>query len=373
MRVYLLLLSFLLSTYAHSQWMHEELYSSPKLNTENANKFTIDADVIGFLKNNEYFSPIAKGETFPGIRFIPKVAYQIDDKFRFELGTSGVYYSGDQQKIGKRLFSQMHALMQYSVTPELNLMLGNYHGGVNHRLIEPLYRWEKHLVDKPESGVQMTYTDKKYFADVWLDWHRYIERGDTLPEVLTFGVSSSVILTPEDSQWKVSIPLQLIINHRGGQIDESDEKMVVLGNLASGVCSEYNVGKRFVKSIGLSLYAVGYYDKLPDKELRPYDFGWGLYPVVSVNANPFKFMAGYWRAKKFYSVDGEALFGSFNLHYPEEKLRTRSLLTLKASYSKQLHKMIAIGAQAETYTDMGRGGDTDYSFGLHLRFNLGGI
>ena len=233
MRVYPLLIFLLFSVYACPQWVHKQLLSSTKLNMESANKFSFDVDMTGFLKNNEYFSPIAKGETFPGMRFNPKAAYQIDEKFRFELGTSRLYYYGDQQKIGKRLFDQVHALMQYAVTPELNLLLGNYHGGVNHRLIEPLYRWEKQLVDKPESGIQMVYADKKYFADVWLDWHRYIERGDTLPEVLTFGVSSSFTLTNDDSRWKVSIPLQLIINHKGGQIDVSDEKMIVLGNLAS--------------------------------------------------------------------------------------------------------------------------------------------
>lgn len=44
------------------------------------------------------------------------------------------------------------------------------------------------------------------------------------------------------------------------------------------------------------------------------------------------------------------------------------MLTFKASYSQQLHKMFSVGVQAETYSDLNRG-KTDYSFGVYLRFN----
>lgn len=352
----------------HAQWIPDKLATSPVLSESDSDRMTIHANIVGFLKNNEYFSPIVKGETFPGISICPTVAYQLATSLRTEFGVTGLYYSGDQQKEGTYLFNGIFARLQYAIHPNLNLVFGNYYGGVNHRLIEPLYRWEKHLVDKPESGLQLIYEDKKYFADVWLNWQRFIQKGDSVPEALTFGVSTSMRLTKSYNPLKISIPLQLVIHHQGGQIDVSEEKMVVSGNLATGVCSEYSINHKLIKSIGANIYFVGYYDKLPDNGIRPYDKGWGIYPVLSVDASPFKAMVGYWHAKKFYSFEGEPLFASFNTDYPNDVLTNRSMLTCKASYSQQLHKIFSVGAQVETYSDLNRG-KTDYSFGVYLRFN----
>lgn len=359
---------FLISIAAYSKWTPNELITSPILSERDSDKLTINADIVGFLKNNEYFSPIVKGETFPGIRIRPTVAYQVGTKLRAEFGMTGLYYSGDQQKDGTYLFNGIYAKLQYAIKPNFNLIVGNYNDGVNHRLVEPLYRWESHLLNKPESGLQLIYEDKKYFADVWLNWQRFIQKGDSVPEVLTFGVSSSVRITRTDNPLKISIPLQLVIHHQGGQIDVSEEKMIVSGNLATGICSEYSIQDKFIKSVGMNLYLIGYYDKLPDNSVRPYDNGWGLYPTFTVDACPFKAMIGYWHAKKFYSFEGEPLFASFNTDYPDDVLPARSMVTFKASYSKRLHEMFSIGVQVETYSDLKRK-KTDYSFGVNLRFN----
>lgn len=358
----------LITISAYSQWTPDKLTTSPFLIESDSNKITINADVVGFLKNNEYFSPIVKGETFPGIRIRPTVAYQVGTNLKAELGMTSLYYSGDQQKDGTYLFNGIFARLQYAIKPNFNLVFGNYYDGVNHRLIEPLYRWENQLINKPESGLQLIYEDQKYFADVWLNWQRFIQKGDSVPEVLTFGVSSSMRLTKSDNPLKISIPLQLVIHHQGGQIDVSEEKMIVSGNLATGICSEYSINHKLIKSIGANIYLVGYYDKLPDNSIRPYDKGWGIYPTFSIDASPFKALVGYWHAKKFYSFEGEPLFASFNTDYPDDVLTNRSMLTFKASYSQQLHKMFSVGVQAETYSDLNRG-KTDYSFGVYLRFN----
>lgn len=367
-KILISIILILISISAYSQWTPDKLTTSPWLMESDSNRITVNADIIGFLKNNEYFSPIVKGETLPGISIRPTIAYQLGTNLKAELGMTSMYYSGDQQRDGTYLFNGIYAKLQYAVKPNFNLVFGNYYGGVNHRLIEPLYKWERQLIDKPESGLQLIYEDKKYFADVWLNWQRFIQKGDSVPEVLTFGVSSSITLTKADNPLRISIPLQLVIYHQGGQIDVSEEKMIVSGNLATGVCSEYSINHKLIKSIGANIYLVGYYDKLPDNSIRPYDKGWGIYPVLTVDASPFKAMVGYWNAKKFYSFEGEPLFASFNTDYPNEVLRNRSMLTFKASYSQQLHKKFSLGGQIETYSDLNRG-KTDYSFGVYLRFN----
>lgn len=370
-KILVVLLVFLPATIS-AQWMHKDLLTDPALDSTFSNKFLFEAEILGFFKNNEYSTPFVKGETFPGMQFIPRFGYQMEDKFRFELGSSGLYYSGDQQSFGKRLFNNVFVRMQYDISPNLHFLLGNYYGGVNHQLIEPLYRWELHMIDSPESGIQIIYKDKKFFLDTWLNWQRFIERDDPLQEVLTLGVSSSINVTPAKSNFSMSFPIQLVINHKGGQIDNSDKRNLMIGNLAGGVQLKYVLDHRFFDAVGVDFYAAAYYDHIPDSSIRPYDFGWGLYPVASVEASGFKFMTGFWRSDKFYSVDGEALFASFNNLYPGEKIQTRNIITNKLSYSRKLMSMLSVGTQLEFYTDLDRK-KVDYSFGVHLRFDLNNI
>ncbi len=357
---------FLLSMFSLSSFSQEigkELLSSPVLLERDSNKLSIRLDATAFFKNNEYFNPIAKGETFPGMRIIPTVRYQLHDKFLFEVGTNTLFYSGNDDVSVK-----LHTRLQYSPIPEFSFVMGNYYGGVNHRLIEPLYQRENHLVEAPESGVQLIYNNGKYFADIWLDWERFIHPGDDFQEALTFGISTSACLTSKESRLKVSIPLQLLIHHEGGQIDTSEEEMIIVGNLAAGVNLEYEISRdRFIKSMGLSAYWLGYYDKKPNAAIRPYEKGWAVYPILHINASPFEFQAGYWHADKFFAYGGEPLFASFSLLYPDSQLPERNLITAKLSYSKKLLRTLRIGIYAETYTDMDRN-KTDYSFGVNLRF-----
>lgn len=368
MKRLIFILSLFIAIHIHAQWTPDILLTSPELPVHDGNEFGIEIDAVGFFKNNEYFSPVSKGQTFPGLHFRPKMTCQIDNKLRFELGLTGLYFSGDQQKDGFELFSWIFTRIQYAINPNLHLVLGNYYGGANHRLIEPLYRWESQLVENPESGLQLLYNNERFFVDVWLDWQRYIEHGDSVPEVLTFGTSLSAQLMPRDSRLQLSVPLQATIYHQGGQIDTSDEKMIVSANFATGLRADWSLGNGFLKSAGLDAYIVGYYDKHVDREKRPYAKGWAIYPVARLDAGDFKFMLGYWYARKFFTFDGDRIFASFNPMYPGEVLPTRQLVTSKLSYFKQIHKMFSIGGQAEVYYDT-KLSNFDYSFGINIRLN----
>ncbi|WP_280671615.1 MULTISPECIES: hypothetical protein [unclassified Dysgonomonas] len=368
--VFTLFFILLIPATLRAQWYPDRLRTSPQISEADSSKLYLSVDAVGFFKNNEYFNPIAKGATLPGTEFIPKIGYQFSDKLRAELGAVGLYYSGDQQKKGTTYINSIFARVQYAITPKMNVVLGNLYGGVNHRLIEPLYQWERHYTQRPESGLQFLYDDgKRYFADVWVNWERFIEHGDTVPEVLTFGASARAVISSPQSELKVSVPLQLLIYHQGGQIDQSKERMIVAGNLATGITAETTFGRsNFIRKATFSFYVAGYYDKLPDKSLRPYDSGFGIYPVMRLDAKRFSFMMGYWYARHFYAFQGEPLFSSFNLLYPGKTLPKRSLLTTKLAYSYPVRKEVSLGAHIEAYTDM-NAGRVDYSMGVYLRLN----
>lgn len=367
-KLFILTVVLFLPEIMSSQLIFNSLLSTHQLLKENNNGLKLNIDMTGFFKNNEYFSPVAKGRTLPGISLLPKLCYQINNQFRTELGAYNVYYSGDQYKEGVYAFNSLFIRLQYAVNPELNLIFGNYYGGLNHQLIEPLYQWERQFTNKPESGLQLIYDNKQFFADTWVNWQRYIEHGDSVPEILTFGTSASAILTKPENPFQLSTLFQLLIHHQGGQINTSNEKTIVMGNATTGISSEWRFGKSFVRSIALKTYIAGYLDKLPDYDLRPYKNGWGIYPVLQANSSLFSIMAGYWYGKHFYAFEGEPLFGSFNPFDPLQQEPVRKLLTTKFVYSQQLIKALSIGAQLETYTDLIKQ-STDYSFGIYLRFN----
>ncbi|MDR0832837.1 MAG: hypothetical protein LBN93_01395 [Candidatus Symbiothrix sp.] len=339
------------------------LLSSPKLGDHDG--LGVAIEMTGFFKNSEFFSPLEEGQTLPGIRFAPRLTYQIADKFRMEWGGYAVYYSGNEHR--DKAFNQMFVRMQYAVNPDFNLVLGNIYGGLNHRLIEPLYQWERHYTARPESGLQVNFQNKKYFADVWLDWERFIRRGDSKPEKLTFGISSSALLTSSENHFRFSVPFQLLIHHQGGQIDTSDEPKIVIGNAATGFHAEWLTGYHLLQSLALKTYVVGYYDNTENKSVRPFTKGWGVYPVLEARTKLFTLMAGYWHATDFYAFEGESLFGSFNPYNPEQQIRNRDLVTAKLLYQQELGRDLHAGAQVEIYGDCGLK-RTDYSFGVSLEF-----
>ncbi|GHT39496.1 hypothetical protein AGMMS49965_05670 [Bacteroidia bacterium] len=322
-------------------------------------------DATGFFQNSEFFSPLAVGQTLPGIQFVPRLTFQIE-QFRLEWGAYAVYYAGDEKN--SNAFNQMFIRMQYAVNPDFNLVLGNLYGGLSHRLIEPLYQWERHYTARPESGLQVHFENKKYFADVWLDWEQFIRRGDSIPELLTFGISTSVLLTSEESRFRLSVPFQLLVHHQGGQIDTSDKPKIVMGNVAAGINAEWFAGYNLLQSLALKTYVTGYLDNTEDLALRPYTKGWGIYPVLEARAKYVTMAVGYWHANKFYAFEGESLFGSFNPYEPEKQFPIRDLVTAKLLYQKALLHSLHAGAQIEIYRDCGLR-RTDYSFGVYLRFN----
>ncbi|MCL1974123.1 MAG: hypothetical protein FWG54_04815 [Bacteroidetes bacterium] len=340
------------------------LFSTPVLSASDSNKVTIRADIVGFFKNNEYFSPVAVGQTLPGTASTFALGYQRADRFKAELGASFVKYSGRDPLHNAVPFVRL----QYSITPALHMVLGNLYGGINHRLIEPLYLWEQHFTAKPESGLQCLFHTDRWFADAWVDWQHFIRYGDPEQEALTFGASLAGRLTNDGSRVSLTMPLQLLMHHKGGQIDASGEHTTLLANTAMGLCTRLNINSEWVRTVGLDLYAVGYWGQYSKEPFEPYDKGWGVYPVFSVDASPIVFMAGYWYAQKYYAFAGEPLFGSFNPCYPDQLLPERNLVTCKLVFDKELLTGVFMGAQFESYSDLHRG-KTDYSFGIHLRFN----
>src|SRR5262249_28334361 len=138
---------------------------------------------LGFGKNNEYEHTIVQGYTLFGYQFNPYLSYQISKHFRVD---AGVFLQKDfgnsSYTTTAPTLSVKYQLKDFSIT------FGNLDGSLNHRLIEPLYDFERVLNNRLENGLQVQVIRDDLFFDTWVDWHKMIYVNDPNQEQLTAGM-----------------------------------------------------------------------------------------------------------------------------------------------------------------------------------------
>lgn len=312
-----------------------------------------------FFKNNEYFHPLIEGYTLPGFQFQPRFYYEADEKFAFEAGVHLTQISGTKG------LKSVEPLLRASwkATKNFSVVLGWLNGTTSHKLIEPLYQWERLYTHPLEYGVQFLVDRPDFKLDTWIDWERYIELNDPFQEELTFGLNSKTLLA-KTGDWEFWLPLQSTIKHQGGQITSIDEPLKTLVNYTTGINLTYSAKGTLIKKFLFDIYYVGYNDFSPQKK-QPFKNGYGIYPVVTADAGLFRASLGYWRAHQFISSKGEPLLQCVSptdnkVNYPD-----RYVITGKLSFYKQIFENINFAAYAESYYDA-RLSQLDYDYGISL-------
>ncbi len=320
-----------------------------------------------FFKNNEYFDAFAYGYTGIGFYAKPVLDYYFTDKFE---ATAGVYlmkYSGLDH------FSQVIPIfrLRYKMAPMLELVMGNIYGTANHRLAEPLFRYDRFYQHHIEYGFQFLLHTRHIWSDLWLSWEHFIQVGDTLQEHLMVGSSTVFTFTNPRKGWAFSIPVQVVFAHRGGQLAPPPHKPVsTLMNSLVGVQLQYRFNPK--TSLAFEPEILCYAGlNLPDpNEMngQPFRNGWGSYTKLSFRYGSLKIMTGYWYARRFISPHGEYLFQSVSEIDPSFSQEKRELLTGKISFQKTIYHSIKLEARFENYYDL-MSHQLNYSYGLYLVMN----
>lgn len=315
-----------------------------------------------FLKNNEYFNKLNEGYTLLGYVFQPSVAYYPSKTTRFEVGGSFLKYSGRDN------FSDIQPLLrfQYQPSPVFQMVMGTLYGGTEHGLIEPLYRWEQEFMNPVENGLQFLFNTSHIKADIWLQWEKFIFRGDPFQEQLTVGTSAQWKLSPDDQKFSLTIPFQSLINHHGGQDISVDKPIQTLANYASGIKAAWQTNGK-IKEIDLECWLMGYSD-LSQEKLQAFNSGYGVYPKAGIKLGGFTIQGGYFHGSKFLAIKGEPLFHSAVIPNSGYLYPQRNLMTTKFAFSKLIQKGIFLAAYVETYTDLYLG-NVDYNYGVHIIFD----
>ncbi|MEM7110463.1 MAG: hypothetical protein AAF519_19700, partial [Bacteroidota bacterium] len=204
----------------------DQLQPIPK---QDSNALYIGFNALGFTKNNEYFNDIADGFTLFGFQFNPYFSYQVGDRFKF---SGGLYL---QQDFGNDDFSEIAPTFTAQYT-FLNgkVLFGTLEGATSHQLIEPLFDFERVLVNRLENGFQFKIDKPDFFFDLWVDWQNMIYPGDNDQEEVTAGISFRKKIV-EAGDVKFTLPVQALVFHRGGQIDSSPLPLQTYLNTALGL------------------------------------------------------------------------------------------------------------------------------------------
>lgn len=222
----------LLSLASFAQLNNDMLKQTYILQPQDSNTLWVGVKALGFNKNNEYTNDIADGYTLFGYQINPYLAYRAGEHVRVD---AGVFL---QQDFGNDEYTSV--LPTFSIKYNDGghyIVFGSLENGYNHNLIEPLYDFEKGLIDRLEYGLQGVFNKENWDLDVWLSWEKMIYPNDPSQEELVGGISYNYFLkkTKED---QLKIPVQLVVYHKGGQIDLNPNPLVTTTNLAIGVSYE---------------------------------------------------------------------------------------------------------------------------------------
>ena len=394
--VFFLLLSFSLRGQSPVQ---ESLFTDKyTIDPENEGTLGLSIDNLNFFKNNEFDGDIVAGYSAPGFRLAPHLVFQPTSLVKLEAGLSLLKYWGaekypnyaysdivewkaDHYQWGFHLLPFFRAQIQ--PTPQINVVLGNIYGGDNHGLIDPLYNSELNMTADPEVGAQILYNSRIAHFDTWINWESFTFKNENHNEAFTVGSSLAFHITDPKSSFYLGLPAQIIVTHRGGEIDAVSGNVRSYANYAAGLRFGYNIDHSFFRQVTAEVMGVGYQPFMDGDNYLPYDKGWGLHSKLNFqlwNVN-LKFL--YWRAGDFVSLLGNPIFGSISMTHEGRVFSHVSVINPGFRYEQKFGSGYYLGADFECFynpklyqyrndeflTEIKSGFSYNWSMGVYLRIN----
>ncbi len=322
-------------------------------------KLFLGINFLGFGKNNEYFDTTVDGYTLFGYQINPYLSYHLAKNVRLD---AGVYA---QKDFGNDEYSEVAPTLSLKVTNRnFNFIFGTLEGSLNHRLIEPLYDFERVLNRRLENGIQILWMKDDLFLDVWVDWQNMIYFDDTQPERFAGGISFNKTMLRKGG-FHVDLPIQLLADHQGGQIDVPGNPVITRYNGAAGLTLE-SESTGFVSSWGIKSYVAGF---RTSTDQLAYEDGYGIFvnPYITTKIG-VTLMGSYWNGNEFLTIQGGQIYPSVTESYPDRKDEIREFFMLRFLYDLKLTDGLMLSARAEPFYDT-YAKAIEYSFGVYLNFS----
>jgi hypothetical protein len=334
-----------------------------KIDTSNARKLYLGTNIFMFQKDNEYFNQIVDGYTLFGYQFNPKLIYFPSKNVRID---GGIFLSKD---FGNDAFTQIAPTFSVKIKNDsFELTLGTLQGSLNHRLVEPIYNFERVIGSRLENGIQMTWNKKRFFIDQWIAWEKMQYYGSTYQEQVWGGISTVYKPIMRD-KFELHIPLQSTAIHQGGQIDINPSPLTTLLNSAGGLTLLFRLSSTgFLKGIRADNYFVDYHD-FSFVKARPYNLGHGIYSNLTFNTKLCDIMFSFWNGHHYYGIKGGDLYQSVSkaIGQPGYLEPNRELLILRILKDIRIMEGMMLSSRFEPYYDFIEK-RTEFSFGLYLNY-----
>ncbi|ASB49215.1 hypothetical protein [Alkalitalea saponilacus] len=335
--------------------------SENNLHEQKKNQIFLNFDSHHFLINNEFFGPIVEGYTLPGHIIQPTIVAYAGDHIRLEGGVNIRKYYGKNEELDFRAI--LSARLKFN--DNLQLVMGTLNGHRHHSMLDALYLNERAVFNPVENGIQFLYDKGSTKADVWLNWEQFIRTGDTIPEIFTVGLNFRQKLVNNESGWDLTMPIQGIVMHEGGQISDFDTPSESLVNISAGLESRHALDGR-ISNIGWFGHYILYKD-LREVNIHEIYSGQGIYAGVTAGTNESTLMLGYWDANNFIAPRGNPIYQSVSFIDPMEIVKNRQLVTAKYSWHRKFSRNVNFSFLVEAYYDLPIS-HFDYGYGIYLTF-----
>lgn len=354
-KILLIFLAVNLSFAAHSQFQ-QELFSLEEDSLNAVNRLNLQLNASGFFNNNEFFGGDIEGYTLTGSYFQPSLIYSFNERFSLRGGIHLLKYNGQED------FTQVSPVfaIHYKVMPELELTLGTFNQGANLGLPEPLYKFENQFTDLTGNGIFIRKTGEIWNSVTWLNWITFIEPGDPFKEEFIFGHSGDISIY-SDEENSLKIPLYLLVNHRGGQINNNNDPVETRADLGSGI--------RWLRELDFL-----FFDELEVLGNLYHEEGAGnntngnaLLGFAQLKGTLFSLGAGYFYEKNWESILGEPLLFTYN-SLAQNDMPGKSVILVKAGLGKRITPTSSFTIRFEGYYDTELQ-KFQYTYGLHIILN----
>ncbi|MBD2767062.1 hypothetical protein IC235_04030 [Hymenobacter sp. BT664] len=318
---------------------------------------------FGFFKDNEYFNQIVDGYTLFGWQLNPQLVYYPTKDLRLE---GGVFLWKD---FGNPVLQQARPTYRATwTTGRHQFVLGNTRPNLNHGYIEPLFNFERVMLNPLEEGLQYRYLSPRLWMDVWVDWQRQQYRYSTYQEEIAGGLSSSYRLSGDDNDWQVSVPFQFTATHKGGQIDTLDKPLQTLLNEAVGLSLRHSLSGSNIQGIRFNGYVLGFQDYSFAFQ-TPFKYGRALYLNTTLETRYANVMLSYWQGSRFIAPLGGDLYQSLSrtVSNPDFIDRNRHILLVRLLRDFHISDAAALTVRVEPVYDF-NAQLLDFSFGIYLNF-----
>jgi hypothetical protein len=334
---------------------------SSSFQQRDSGKLSLEIDNLNYLRNYEYFGKIPLSYTLLGYQFIPQLKYQLNQFFSLK---GGIFL---RREFGMDGFVTVSPVLTARYQKKgLSFLLGTLEGSLNHQFIEPVYDFESIIADRLEQGAQVIIDTRKLWLDWYIDWEKAIERNSSYPEEFTTGMSSRVHLLNKE-KFKIDLPLQAMVAHKGGQIDTSHTPVESLLNTAVGASVTFFPASSFLQSV-LSEHYFVYYRDISGTKAQLFNEGKAYYGSVTFKTKwHLDIDARYWKGNGFHGPRGGALYSSVSEKIPGYGEKIRELIFFSLIYDKQLFNNVFLDLRLDPYYDV-RNKKTEYAYSVFLRF-----